>query len=204
MGLLFRGRSPVTRADFRPRDASADRGAEPPGEDFERDLVALLPRLHRFALALSRARDRAEDLVQATCERALRKRDTYTPGTRFEAWIFMLMRNTYIDQLRRSGSDRQTVDLDDAFDVAGEDGRHKTETRLAMAETARRIMELPQEQREVVVLVCAEDLSYRQAADVLGVPIGTVMSRLARARARLAQDDAAGEAGRATGIGSSA
>ena len=156
--------------------------------DFAHDLVALLPRLRRFARALAGAPDRADDLVQTACERALRARHTFQPGTRLDAWMFRILRNVWIDAARRSEArGGQHAGLDEVVEQAGWDGRAVTETRLLVAKAREAIAALPPESREVVVLVCVEELSYREAAEVLDVPVGTVMSRLARARVKLAR-----------------
>lgn len=156
--------------------------------DFAHDLVALLPRLRRFARALAGAPDRADDLVQSACERALRARDTFQPGTRLDAWMFRILRNVWIDAARRAGArGGEHAALDEVAEQAGWDGRDVTETRLMLARAREAIAALPPESREVVVLVCVEELSYREAAEVLEVPVGTVMSRLSRARAKLAR-----------------
>lgn len=156
--------------------------------DFAHDLIALLPRLRRFARALAGSPDRADDLVQSACERALRARDTFQPGTRLDAWMFRILRNVWIDAARRSGArGGEHAGLDEVAEQAGWDGRDVTETRLMLAKARAAIAALPPESREVVVLVCVEELSYREAAEVLEVPLGTVMSRLSRARVKLAR-----------------
>lgn len=148
-------------------------------------IVALLPRLRGFARALARSHDAADDLVQATCEKALRYRESWTPGTKLDAWLFRIMRNHWIDTVRRN---RPEVPADDEG-IAGalplEDGRRTAEARLALADVRRIANALPDEQRAVLMLVCIEEMSYRETAELLDVPIGTVMSRLARARAAL-------------------
>ena len=154
-------------------------------DDFARQLIDHLPRLRRFAISLTRSRDLADDLVQAACEKAWASRTSFVPGTRLDAWLFRILRNTWIDRARRASTEGPTVDIDDAYDLVGQNGRDRTEHRLMLAATAKAIAGLPDDYREVLVLVCVEDLSYREAAEVLGVPIGTVMSRLARARAKL-------------------
>ena len=156
--------------------------------DFAHDLVALLPRLRRFARALAGAPDRADDLVQSACERALRARDTFQPGTRFDAWMFRILRNVWIDTGRRAGArGGEHAALVEVAEQAGWDGREVVETRLMLARTRDAIAALPPESREGVVLVCVEELSYREAAEVLDIPVGTVMSRLSRARVKLAK-----------------
>jgi RNA polymerase sigma-70 factor (ECF subfamily) len=155
------------------------------------ELVALLPRLRRFALVLCRSHPLADDLVQGACERALANAGSWTPGTRFDAWMFRILRNYWIDHLRRMKVEGMTEDVETQTQLVGDPGEAPILSRLALTEVQRAIDTLPHEQREVLVLVCGEDLSYREAADVLNVPVGTVMSRLARARKRLVELTAA-------------
>jgi RNA polymerase sigma-70 factor (ECF subfamily) len=156
--------------------------------DFADGVIALLPRLRRLARALAGNPDAADDLVQAACERAFAARAQYQPGTRLDAWLFRILRNQWIDQHRRTAA-RGGVHADlDSIDLpAGTDGRDIAETRLMLAKTEAALAALPPEQREVMVLICIEELGYRETADVLGVPIGTVMSRLSRGRRALAR-----------------
>jgi RNA polymerase sigma-70 factor (ECF subfamily) len=149
-------------------------------------LIELLPRLRRFALKLARARDLADDLVQSACERALATQSERGEAP-LDAWMFRILRNLYFDRLRRAQVQGTVVDIETQHDLAGADGNRDTEARLTLARVSRAIDALPVEQREVVLLVCVEGLSYRAAADATGVPVGTVMSRLARARIRLAE-----------------
>lgn len=155
---------------------------------FGRGIVDLLPRLRRLARSLTGNPDQADDLVQAACERAFAARAQYIAGTRLDAWLFRIMRNLWIDGHRRSTA-RGGVheDVDEVLDLAGSDGRAVVEQRLMLEDVGAALARLPPEQREVLVLVCVEDLAYREAAEVLGVPLGTVMSRLARARKGLAR-----------------
>ncbi|WP_114944081.1 RNA polymerase sigma factor [Microvirga calopogonii] len=155
------------------------------------ELVALLPRLRRFALVLCHSQSLADDLVQGACERALANAESWTPGTKFDAWMFRILRNHWIDHLRRMRTEGMPEDLSQQTQLIGDQGEGPVLSRLVLSEVQRAIDNLPQEQREVLLLVCAEELSYREAADVLGVPIGTVMSRLARARKRLMELTAA-------------
>jgi len=155
-------------------------------DDFGERLIAFLPNLRRFAISLCRAPDTADDLVQLACERAIANASSFEPGTRFDAWMFRILRNLWIDQLRR---DRTAGPKDDIGlyegSLAGDAGT-TPEHRLLLGEVWTAIGRLPEEQREVLLLVCVEELSYREAAGILGIPIGTVMSRLARARANIA------------------
>ena len=145
-------------------------------------LVDFLPNLRRFAISLCRSRQTADDLVQAACERARARADRIEPGSRFDAWMFRILRNLWIDQLRRQKTAGVQDDIEDRHDLVGSSGDRVVEARLTLKSVSEAIAELVDEQREVLLLVCVEELSYRDAADVLGVPVGTVMSRLARAR----------------------
>jgi len=150
------------------------------------EIVALLPRLRRFAWALTGARDEGDDLVQAGCLKALGALDQYRPGTRLDAWMFSILRTGWIDRVRFSArrpsvSDPETLE---ALSDAGL-GAREAEARLTLARVRAAMDALPPDQREVLALVAIEGLSYREAAETLGIPIGTVMSRLGRARARL-------------------
>lgn len=152
---------------------------------FGADLVALLPRLRRYALTLSRSPVSADDLVQAACEKALVHAAGWEPGSRLDAWVFRILRNLWIDGLRQSRRQGTAEAIESREDIVGDTGEDAALSRLTLQEVKRRIDGLPAEQREVLLLVCVEDLSYREVAEVLDVPIGTVMSRLARARRRL-------------------
>ncbi|MCP4319097.1 MAG: RNA polymerase sigma factor [Hyphomicrobiales bacterium] len=154
-------------------------------DEFGQQLIALLPNLRRFAVSLCKSRDIADDLVQTTCEKALANRQSYQPGTRMDAWLFRILRNAWIDRVRKSRTEGPATNIDDAHYLIGQDGAAVTEARLMLDETAKSIANLPDDQREVLVLACVETLSYREASQVLGVPIGTVMSRLARARKKI-------------------
>ena len=150
-------------------------------------LIAFLPNLRRFAISLCGARDVADDLVQAACERALASAERFEPGTRFDAWMFRILRNLWIDQVRRQKTTGVQDDISERHDIPGSSGVREAEARLTLKTVAEAIDDLPDEQREVLLLVCVEELSYRETADVLDIPIGTVMSRLARARKSLAE-----------------
>jgi RNA polymerase sigma-70 factor (ECF subfamily) len=166
------------------RNCRADMTHEPPTvSDL---LLDFLPNLRRFAISLCRARDVADDLVQAACERALASEDSFVPGTRFDAWMFRILRNLWIDQLRRQRTAGPAEDISTRQDIPGDDGVRTVEAKSELGAVALAIDQLSDEQREVLILVCVEDLSYADAAELLDVPIGTVMSRLARARANLA------------------
>ncbi|AFL53668.1 RNA polymerase sigma-70 factor (ECF subfamily) [Sinorhizobium fredii] len=156
-------------------------------KDVGERLTAFLPNLRRFAISLCGSRDIADDLVQAACERALASAERFEPGTRFDAWMFRILRNLWIDQVRRQKTAGVQDDISERHDLAGASGEREAEARLTLKTVAEAIGDLPDEQREVLLLVCVEELSYREAANVLDIPIGTVMSRLARARKALAE-----------------
>lgn len=149
-------------------------------------LVAFLPNLRRFAISLCHSRVLADDLVQSACERAISAADSFDPETRFDAWMFRILRNLWIDHLRRARTAGPQEEIEKALDVSVPSGEAATHARMELMEVQTALQKLPEEQREVLVLVCVEELSYRDAADVLSIPIGTVMSRLARARKNLA------------------
>lgn len=143
-------------------------------------IVAEIPRLRRYARALTGDAVRADDLVQDTLERALAKWVLWRPGS-LRAWLFSIMHNIFVNQTR---SPR-------VVDYPGDEALPELPTRehqsdaLELRDLTRKLAKLPEEQREVLLLVCLEDLSYEDAAKVLAVPLGTVMSRLSRGRERL-------------------
>ena len=151
-------------------------------ENFENAVVALLPNLRRFALSLCRNSHTADDLVQGTCEKAFANKLSFQPGTRLDAWLFRILRNLWIDRLRKDKNEGQAEDIDEMAEIPEGTGDPVAETQLLLRQVSDLITKLPQVQREVIMLVCVEDLSYKEAAETLDVPIGTVMSRLARAR----------------------
>jgi RNA polymerase sigma-70 factor (ECF subfamily) len=154
--------------------------------DVRQHLAAHLTRLWRYGYVLSHNRDLAEELVQSTCVRALERSAQYTPGTRIDRWLFSILHSIWVSDLRarkvRQGQGFVDPDLLLAADThpADDDNRH-----------FRRIMQqvnaLPEAQRNALFLVYVEGLSYQEAADTVSVPIGTIMSRLAAARATLAK-----------------
>jgi RNA polymerase sigma-70 factor (ECF subfamily) len=165
-------------------------------EDVKAELVALIPRLRRFAHALTGSKDEGDDLVQAGLLKALGALDQYEAGTRLDAWMFRILRTGWIDRARFRARRPQVSDPEtlEALSDGGE-GARAAEARLTLQRVRALMAELPDEQREVLALVAIEGLSYREAAETIGAPVGTVMSRLARARARLSA--LAGEGARA-------
>jgi RNA polymerase sigma-70 factor (ECF subfamily) len=154
-------------------------------EAFDRELTALLPRLRRFAGALARSAADADDLVQGTVERALRSRDQWQAGTRFDAWLFRIMRNLWIDTVRARGRLARHHAPEEAGFAVGVYPLAELEARSELATLVRALNRLPDEQREVIALVTIEGLGYAEAAAVLDLPIGTVSSRMLRGRQAL-------------------
>jgi len=149
-----------------------------------RELVALLPRLRRFACGLSGSLDRADDLVQTACERALSNLDKFAPGSRLDSWMFRIVQNLWVDRMRSDGRWQQGDE--NALDrLPANDMEREVEARMELIAVRRAIAALPPEQRVVLILVTVEGKSYREASEILAIPMGTVMSRLARARVAL-------------------
>lgn len=146
----------------------------------QNELIQHIPRLRRYARALAGDAARADDLVQDTLERALVKLDLWRPGSDLRAWLFTLMHNLFINQLRANG--QAHCELDAAADVPVSGGQLEA---LAVRDIHAALCRLSTEQREVILLVGLEQFSYAEAARVLGLPLGTVMSRLSRAREHL-------------------
>jgi RNA polymerase sigma-70 factor (ECF subfamily) len=144
-----------------------------------------LARLWRYALVLSKARDAADDLVQATCLRAIERADQFVPGTRVDRWLFAILRSIWLNEIR-SQRIREGGGFVDA-DALTTDGEREIEMNITASAVLRAIDRLPEAQRETVLLVYGEGYSYAEAAAALAVPIGTIMSRLAAGRAALAK-----------------
>lgn len=160
------------------------------------EMVALIPRLRRFARGLVGAADQADDLVQAACERALARIHQWTPGTRLDSWMFRIIQTIWLDERRavkvRIGEGHVAPEA--AEPELTVDGVVRMEARLTLDAVRRSMARLPEDQRLVVMLVCVEGQTYKEAAEALGIPIGTVMSRLARARVALARAIGDGQA----------
>ncbi|KAB2912501.1 MAG: RNA polymerase sigma factor [Hyphomicrobiaceae bacterium] len=154
-------------------------------DDFREQMIAFLPRLSRFAYSLTGSADQRDDLVQETCARALAHRDQLQPGTRLESWMFRIAQNLWLDGRRAEKYRGEPMDVETAGALMAQDGRAVVESRLALAEVIKGLDKLSPEHRVLISLVCVDGLSYKEASDVLGLPTGTVMSRLARARLAL-------------------
>lgn len=148
-------------------------------------LAPLLPRMWRYGLVLSGNRDTAEELVQAACVRALERSHQFSVGSRLDRWLMSILRSIWLNEIR-ARKVRQGQGLVDADAALVFDGLKQTETNIQAARVLTEVQALPEAQRETVFLVYVEGMTYREAAATLGIPIGTVMSRLATARARLA------------------
>jgi RNA polymerase sigma-70 factor, ECF subfamily len=153
--------------------------------DFLDDMTACVPALRRYAHALTRNPERADDLVQDCLERAIRKQGLWRPTGPLQAWLFKMLLNIYRNDARHRRRRGDTVPIDgllvEPSIPASQPGR------LALSEVARAVGTLPDDQREALLLVVLEGASYADAADILGIPQGTLMSRLGRARAALKQ-----------------
>lgn len=154
-------------------------------DEFRAELLSLLPRLRRYALVKTGTPEQADDLVQATCERAWRARDQWRPGERMDYWTFRIMKNLYIDEVRSASVRGTDVGPEALEEIPDHRWARRVEGSMTLAQVWEAMQQLPAPMREVLALVPIEGLSYREAAAVLDVPVGTVMSRLARARAEL-------------------
>lgn len=152
---------------------------------FGEAMIRLLPNLRRYAMSLARRADLADDLVQTTVERAIRASASYDPAARLEPWLFRITRNAFIDVTRRQRTQGVEVDVFDIPEALPDDNDRAVEARLMLRATQDAMKSLPPEQAEILHLICIEELSYAEAAAVLDIPKGTVMSRLSRARLAL-------------------
>jgi RNA polymerase sigma-70 factor (ECF subfamily) len=148
---------------------------------FRRELVRLLPRLRRFALTLCRHSADADDLVQMACERAILRAAQWVPGSRLDSWVYTIMRNLWISELRsrRVRLGAGSVDASQSEELSSEIGAAEI---LQGNQIAAMILSLPEGLAATLLLVSVEGHSYQEAAEVLGIPIGSVMSRMSRAR----------------------
>jgi RNA polymerase sigma-70 factor (ECF subfamily) len=152
---------------------------------FEDGLTALLPRLRRFAHAIARNPADADDLTQATVERALRSKSQWQPGTRLDSWLYRIMRNLWIDTVRGRGRKEDLhVPVEEAEWIST-DPRQAMEAAIDLKTAMAAMQRLPEDQREVVALILVEGFGYRECSEILGLPIGTVSSRLVRGRTAL-------------------
>lgn len=158
-----------------------------PDPTTQAELIALIPRLRRFARVLTGNLADADDVVQACLEKAMLNLDQWQRGTRLDRWVFRIARNAWLDDRRRAHNRLGHDEFGDIPELTGEDGVAQAEGASDARMVRAAVDALPPEQRDVVALVMLEEFSYRDAADALGLPIGTVMSRLSRAKAALAK-----------------
>jgi RNA polymerase sigma factor (sigma-70 family) len=151
-------------------------------DDVRAQIAALLPRLRRFGRTLARNPEDADDVVQVAIEKALTRADQWTPGTRLDSWMFRIMQNAWIDEVRARERRSQTfVPEEEAEHV----GTSPNDAQVDAIAVRRAVAQLNDDQRAVVGLVLVEGLAYQEAAEVLDIPVGTLTSRLARAREAL-------------------
>jgi RNA polymerase sigma-70 factor (ECF subfamily) len=151
---------------------------------FADDLVNEVPHLRRFARGLCGDPSLADDLVQDCVERALAKVHLYDPSRPLRAWLYAVLRNIHVSGLRRAGRSQVAMSIDDMG--AGEDAvASDQESQIGVRNISEALDRLPPAHREVIMLIALEDMSYRDVAEITGVPLGTVMSRLSRARSSL-------------------
>lgn len=148
-------------------------------EKMRAQLIELLPRLRRFARTLTRHHADADDLVQIALERALMRYAQWDPQSRLDSWIFTIIRNAWIDEIRQRKRHGHPLDLEDIAESVGDETFN---TRIEMMSAQQAMAILPEEQRTAVNLVLIEGLSYKEAAQVMDIPMGTLTSRLARGR----------------------
>ena len=154
---------------------------------FGEAMIALLPNLRRYALSLTRRGDQADDLVQQTVERAIANAASFDRAQRLEPWLFRIMRNAFIDQTRRQRRDGAKIDIHEIPEALPTDPGPGLEARLMLQSVEAAMADLPPDQREILHLVCVEEMSYAETARILDIPMGTVMSRLSRARLALSE-----------------
>ena len=166
---------PVVKEE--PREALSD-------SDFKRELAAVIPHLRAFGRSLSGSRDLADDLVQETLLKAWAARNRFQAGTNMRAWTFIILRNHYLSQMRRSRfrGEWDDVTADRLLAAPASQDKH-----VELSDMQRALLQLPQPQREALILVGAGGFAYEEAAEICGVAVGTIKSRVARGRAALEQ-----------------
>ena len=143
-------------------------------------MLDLLPRLRRFAIGLTGNAPDGDDLCQVTIERALNNRDKWAAGSRLDSWMYRIMRNAWIDETRAVSRRGQTFVAEEAGLSVGGDGGQ--EAAVELSNVGRALGKLPEDQREAVLLVMVEGYAYKEAAEIVGCPVGTLNSRLVRGR----------------------
>jgi len=166
------------------------KAANPPATDdvqneFQKQMLSVVPRLRAFALSLSAKSDYADDLVQETLMKAWNHQNDFQPGTNMKAWLFTILRNEYFSQLRKKKRKREVEDVDGEL-VNQLSSPANQEAHLDVADLRVAMQQLPDDQREAIILVGASGFSYQEVAEITQVAVGTVKSRVNRARVRLA------------------
>ena len=151
-----------------------------------RDIVDLIPRLRRFALGLTGSQADADDIVQTALEKALGRLDQFKPGTRLDSWLFRIVQTSWIDNRRKAVRREDTMDAEMMERLPGQTTQGHENAHATRQDVTRALDALPDEQRLLAVLVLVEGYSYQEAADAANIPVGTVMSRLSRARKSMA------------------
>jgi len=151
--------------------------------EFREQLIAAIPGLRAFGLSLTARGDRADDLVQETLMKAWKHYNSFEPGTNMKAWLYTILRNEFYTQLRKRKREVEDADGIHSSRVAV---HAEQEGHLDMADLRNALVKLPDDQREAIILVGASGFSYEEAADICNVAVGTIKSRVNRARARLA------------------
>jgi RNA polymerase sigma-70 factor (ECF subfamily) len=163
---------------------------------FKTDMISLLPRLRRFALSLTRSGPDADDLLQDACAAALQKWQQYDPSQPLDRWMFRVVRNLWVSEIRkrkvRQGAGQVNAEETQELQVAG-----SADEVLTAKQVRRKVADLDPELAQPLMLVCAEGYSYQEVSELLGIPIGTVMSRIHRARKLLVSRLSVGEFGEA-------
>lgn len=149
-------------------------------QTFEQQVLELLPRMRRFAIGLAGSPSDGDDLCQMTIERALTRREQWQEGTRLDSWMYRIMRNIFIDEKRAGKRRSETFVDEDAGLSVGTEGAQEAQVELSMVDRA--MQQLPEDQREAVLLVMVEGYAYKEAAEIIGCPVGTLNSRLVRGR----------------------
>lgn len=158
-----------------------------PADVWRMELVALLPRLRRYAVSLTGTLHDGEDLLHSTIERALVKFDQFTQGTDLDRWLFRICKNLWLDEIRSRKVRNETTNPDSHENEPWFDGENQANAVVGLSELGSLLSQMQEDHREILLLIVVEGYSYKEAADQLALPVGTVMSRLARARSKLAE-----------------
>jgi RNA polymerase sigma-70 factor (ECF subfamily) len=150
--------------------------------DFKADLLSAIPSLRAFAVSLAQNADRADDLVQETLVKAWDKQESFQPGTNLKAWLFTILRNEFYSQMRKRGREVQDSDGLMTARLAVHPSQHG---KLDLNDFRAALEQLPEDQREAIILVGASGFSYEEAAEICNCAVGTIKSRVSRARTRL-------------------